>query len=181
MAISEPVLRAPRAAFFAAACTLISAVGHTLTNHAPVSLGAGLAGAVGVFALGYVLGRRERGLSVLLPATSIAQLLLHELFGGNAPTAMTLGHASHVTSMPLIHAAIAVVTAWWLHRGESALWLMIRMYARPFGPAPWLLGGLPRRPEVVSGPAEAPRRSFAGRMAGPAPVVRGPPAYARTP
>ena len=30
--------------------------------------------------------------------------------------------------MTLAHLVVALGTGWWLHRGESALWLMIRLY-----------------------------------------------------
>ncbi|MEO3854860.1 hypothetical protein [Acrocarpospora sp. B8E8] len=32
--------------------------------------------------------------------------------------------------MFLVHVAVAALTGWWLYRGERAVWLMLRLWAR---------------------------------------------------
>jgi hypothetical protein len=182
MAAPEPVLRAPRAAFFAAVCTLVSAAGHLVAGGGLVPVSAGALGAALVFALAYALGGRERGLDVLVPATLVAQVLLHRLFarpvaaGGAVPH----HHAYPVLGMALAHVCVAVLTAWWLHRGESALWLMVRLYGRP--PTPMTRWDLLARPALDVAPARvpaavpAPGRPRGRLLVDTALLRRGPPA-----
>ncbi|MFC7640415.1 hypothetical protein ACFQX6_04830 [Streptosporangium lutulentum] len=91
-----------------------------------VALGAAIA-----FCVAYALNGRERGADVVLAATVGAQILLHELFGRAAPAphlTVAADHAHPGWGMAAVHLVVALGTGWWLHRGESALWFMIRLY-----------------------------------------------------
>lgn len=56
-----PQLRALRAACFAALCVTLSATAHILLSREPLPLATTAGAAVGVFAVAYALGGRERG------------------------------------------------------------------------------------------------------------------------
>lgn len=141
------MLRLARAIVFAVACVAVTAAGHALAGGAaiaPATLAAG-----GLLSLGpaWVLGGRERGPEVVLAATAAAQFALHELF------ATPMGaHAHFGLGMPLAHLTVALLTGWWLYRGESAFWLMLRLWLNglprllPLAPLP-----TPVRPAPVQG------------------------------
>ncbi|MEV8633945.1 hypothetical protein AB0395_20025 [Streptosporangium sp. NPDC051023] len=121
----------PRAIVFATLCTAVSAGGHVLAGGALVPPRLGILGAVIAFCVAYPLGGRERGPEVVLGATTGVQILLHELFNraASGPHATGLGEHGHPGSgMTAVHLAVALGTGWWLYRGESAVWLMIRLH-----------------------------------------------------
>ncbi|MEV0163182.1 hypothetical protein [Nonomuraea fuscirosea] len=156
-------LRLARAVVFATVCGAVSAGGHALAGGGVVPFGAYLAGTLAAFALAYLIDGRERGLPVVLAATTGTQTLLHLLFerlapaqahlpeqypghllSGHLPNGRLLdglspsgldGHLLHGPApsghpsfgMALAHLTVAALTAWWLHRGERALWTMIRL------------------------------------------------------
>lgn len=139
----EPALRMARAAVFAVVCVIVSACGHVFAGGAPVTPGVLLTGAAGACALAYALTGRERGRATVLGATIAAQAVLHELFALTAPAPDL--HARHGHSglgMVLVHLTVAWLTGWWLHRGESAFWLLLRLWGRtPLALTRWLLTG----------------------------------------
>ncbi len=128
----EPALRLARAAIFAMVCLVVSAAGHGFAGGGQVGPTAFAVGALGAFALAFALNGRERAAEVVLATTTVAQLLLHELFARSAPGMVAqLGqHHGHLTfGMTLVHLVVAMLTGWWMYRGESAVWLMLRLYA----------------------------------------------------
>ncbi|WP_214322754.1 MFS transporter [Nonomuraea sediminis] len=141
MSPEGPGLRLARATVFATVCVVVSAGGHVFAGGKPVAPGVLILGSLGTLALAYLLGGRERGPQVVLGATIAAQILLHELFSGVAPVAVSPdAHAHSGLGMTLAHLVVAVVTGWWLYRGENAFWLMVRLWGMP--PLPvlrWLL------------------------------------------
>ncbi|MEV8637507.1 hypothetical protein AB0395_38285 [Streptosporangium sp. NPDC051023] len=176
-------LRLPRALVFATLCLVASGGGHALAGGGPVPPLLGALGGVIAFCLAYALNGRERGPGVVLPATAGTQALLHDLFTRAAPAphpAPSPLHGHPGLGMTAVHLAVALLTGWWLQRGESALWLMIRLYGV-------------RIPVVrlfviaVTGlPGAAPRavpasdvRPYDGWEASPVLRRRGPPAPAR--
>ncbi|MEV7006601.1 MFS transporter [Streptosporangium sp. NPDC051022] len=125
--------RGPRAIVFATLCSVVSAGGHALAGGGPISPLLGVVGAMISFCVAYALNGRERSPQTVLGATVATQVLLHELFGraASVPDATLVdGHAHHApgAGMTVIHLVVALGTGWWLHRGEGALWLMIRLY-----------------------------------------------------
>lgn len=171
--------RLPRALVFATLCLVVTGGGHALAGGGLVPAHLGVLGAVVAFCLAYALNGRERGLEVVLPTTVAAQILLHELFSLAAPaphTAVSADHGHPGLGMTVIHLVVASLTGWWLHRGESALWLMIRLYGRR----------IPLIRMVVFGVVETPRpiwqtvpasdvRPYGGWEISPALRRRGPP------
>ncbi|MEV8031878.1 hypothetical protein ACFYW8_06975 [Streptomyces sp. NPDC002742] len=128
-------VRSLRAAVFAVLCVLLAAGGHVLaTGQAPPRWADG-AGLLTVFAVGCPLGGRERSLLGIGGAMLVAQAGLHLGFEAARPRmAMDMHGASmmspqahaltpHATAA---HVAAALLTTWWLRRGESALWSLLR-------------------------------------------------------
>jgi hypothetical protein len=158
---SAPVFRLARAVVFAAVCVTLATTGHVMISHAPVppvAVGAGLAVLI---AVATALGGAERSLATILAGLIGGQFMLHALFaaaqqGQNVPH----GHpapsaASGGTAMVLAHVAAAAISAWWLRRGERAVWGLARRVAAaavrparallsapaPLSPPPRLHGG----------------------------------------
>ncbi|GII64667.1 hypothetical protein Skr01_47520 [Sphaerisporangium krabiense] len=130
MSRRESVLRLPRALVFGAVCIAVSAGGHVFAGGGPIPAPLLFAGVLGVTALAYVLSGRERGPGEILAATVCSQVALHQIFGAGAPVPAEAGFGGHAHSgigMVLIHLVVALLTGWWVYRGESALWLMIRL------------------------------------------------------
>ncbi|RBQ19990.1 MFS transporter [Spongiactinospora rosea] len=137
--------RLARAAVFAVVCVMVSVGGHAFAGGGLVAPGMLAAGAAGAFALAWVLSGRERGLGVVLGATTAAQVVLHELFDrtpypADPPPAPLIvpGEWHHYpgAGMTAAHLVVALLTGWWLYRGESALWLMARLWGMPVPPVP---------------------------------------------
>ncbi|NUR84947.1 MAG: MFS transporter [Nonomuraea sp.] len=167
------MLRLARATVFAVACVAVTAAGHLLAGGAALPLGVLAAGLLAALTLAYALNGRERGPEVVLAATAAAQLGLHQLFSAPAPE---MAHDHLNLGMPLAHLTVALLTGWWLHRGESACWLMLRLW----------LNGLPR---VLTLDLPQPVRQAPAPPATPRPIPRwtptpihrrGPPQRSRT-
>ncbi|TMR07762.1 hypothetical protein ETD86_50630 [Nonomuraea turkmeniaca] len=117
-----------RAAVFAAACVLVSAAWHGLAGGGLVRFDV-LLGALALAWTGaYVLGRRQRGMEVLLAACFASQYGMHHLFSAGAVTPIppSQEHGSGV-GMLLVHVMTALLSAWWLERGESALAALLHL------------------------------------------------------
>ncbi|MEU6781903.1 hypothetical protein ABZ912_22090 [Nonomuraea angiospora] len=126
-------MRAIRAAVFAAVCVLVSAALHGLAGGDPVRAGT-LFGALALTWTGaFLLAGRRRGMEVLLAACFAAQYGMHLLFGaGGADVPPPHEHATGV-GMFLVHATTAVISAWWLARGESALAVLLHLAVTSVG------------------------------------------------
>ncbi|MFE3454893.1 hypothetical protein ACFXJ8_38815 [Nonomuraea sp. NPDC059194] len=112
------------------ACVLVSSALHILAGGAAIRPDF-LAGAAALtWAGSYLLGARQRGMEVLLPACFAAQYGMHHLFTAGAepvlPASFDHDHGSGL-GMLLVHALVGVVSAWWLERGESALATMLHL------------------------------------------------------
>jgi hypothetical protein len=178
-------MRLARATVFAAACAAVSAAGHVLAGGAAIPPGVLAAGALGALALAYALNGRERGPHMVLGATIGAQLALHELFTRAAPGHLPMPphdamppHGHFDPGMPLAHLAVAALTGWWLHRGESACWLMLRLWGAPGLPVPRRLRAVPCAAPARPTPPEEPPARWRTRLIGAAAPLRGPPAGA---
>ncbi|MEV5890520.1 hypothetical protein [Nonomuraea fuscirosea] len=80
-----------------------------------------------------------------------------QLLYGPAPS----GHPSF--GMALAHLTVAALTAWWLHRGERALWTMIRLCGTECPLVGPLVGSLVRLLVPAPAPAGAGAAGRAGR------------------
>ncbi|MEU6712032.1 hypothetical protein ABZ897_11205 [Nonomuraea sp. NPDC046802] len=176
MSSASKVLRLSRAVVFATVCCAVSAGGHVLAGGGAIPFRVFLAGVAAALALAYLIDGRERGLAAVLAATVTTQMALHQVFERLAPGAgFDAGHAHPASRMVLVHLTVAALTAWWLHRGERALWLVIRLY----GAAPPVVRLLLGAPVEVAPPSwrpvtrEVPVRR--GRIVSQAVGRRGPP------
>ncbi|MEV4748870.1 hypothetical protein AB0K21_21035 [Streptosporangium sp. NPDC049248] len=177
MTSTVSALRVPRALVFATLCIAVTGGGHALAGGGLVPPHLALAGMAFAFALAYALNARERGLGVVLTATATSQILLHEVFSRAVPVPAASAEHHHVgLGMILAHLTVALLTGWWLHRGESALWLMIRLHGMPMPvirPLFVLPAKVPRFWQVIPAADEHPR---GGWETAPVPRRRGPPA-----
>lgn len=121
-----------------------------------------LAGSVALtWAGAFLLGRRQRGMGTLLAACFAAQYGMHHLFTAGAetlpPASLDHAHEGSGLSMLLVHVAVAVMSSWWLNRGDTALATILRLAVTSLG-ALWagllilasapVESRLPRRPRV---------------------------------
>lgn len=111
---------------------MLAAVGHQAAGGNGPTLWALGAGMAGVFGGAYALAGRERSHGVIAGVLVVVQALLHELFT-EGQTARVLidpdhGHGGLGVSlgMVLAHLTASLITAWWLARGEAALWAVLR-------------------------------------------------------
>ncbi|MET9242461.1 hypothetical protein [Nonomuraea sp. NPDC003709] len=174
-------MRAIRAAVFAAVCVLVSAALHGLAGGDPVRAGT-LLGALALTWTGaFLLAGRQRGMEVLLAACFAAQYGMHLLFGaGAADVPPPHEHATGV-GMFLVHAMTAVISAWWLARGECALAALLHLAVASVGR--WwsalsvLTGGLVEPSPYGGRPAAwDDHDAFLQRLFAAANFRRGPPA-----
>ncbi|MGW0450670.1 hypothetical protein ACWDWV_35425 [Streptosporangium sandarakinum] len=127
-----PVLRLLRATTFAVVCVMVSLGMHVLAGGATADP-AVLAAAVPLITGGaFILARRQRGLGTLLIAAFAAQYGLHHLFSAavvQPPPVLGHGHGGLAADlgMLLVHAVTALLSAYWLERGESALAMLLRL------------------------------------------------------
>ncbi|MEU1881060.1 hypothetical protein ABZ470_27460 [Streptosporangium sp. NPDC020072] len=159
-------LRLLRALAFTTACLAVSAGGHAFSAGASLSVAALAAGAAGLLVVVLPLVGREHPPAAVVGTTIGAQVLLHELFARTSGGfAAQDGHGHQAVGMALAHLAVGAMSGWWLHRGESAFWLMLRLLRpswplllrppsaasddpptpRPVAPASWPPSGLARR------------------------------------
>ncbi|MGV9775041.1 hypothetical protein [Streptosporangium sp. NPDC003464] len=129
-----PALRLLRAIAFAVVCVAMSLGMHVLAGGAAVDAAAPAGAAVLVAGGAFVLARRQRGLGALLTAAFAAQYGLHHLFSAAAvqpPPVPGHGHGGLAAdvSMLLAHVVTALLSAYWLERGETALATLLRLLA----------------------------------------------------
>ncbi len=180
-----PPLRSVRASIFATVCVILTCLGHFTASGRPIAVWAVGAAFAGTLGFAYVLAGHERSLATIMGGLLGGQFVLHTLF--------TAGHAHHAAGRPVVHdddasgglgmtlahLLAAVVSAWWLRRGERGAWLLARLAAgallRP------LLLSL-QVAEVLDGPAVVPGEAVLPRPRSPVLrhvlVLRGPPAGA---
>jgi hypothetical protein len=180
---SHPVYRAARAVVFATVCVGLAITGHMMAARAPVPPVAVVGGLAVMITVGVALAGTERSLPTILAGLLGGQFMLHALFAA-AQHGQHLGHGAAMApsssgggTMALAHVVAAVVSAWWLRRGERAAWALARRIAaavvrpaRTLRQALLPLRSAPRRWAVPARSA-APRCGFLRHVV----VRRGPP------
>ncbi|WP_066361479.1 hypothetical protein [Herbidospora mongoliensis] len=147
-------MRLVRSAAFAAVCVVLAAVGHQAAGGNGPTLWALGVGMLGVFAGAYALAGHERSHGVIAGVLVAVQALLHELFT-EGQTARVLigplpdpdhGHGGLGVSlgMVLAHLTASLIAAWWLARGEAALWAVLRR----LGVGAWRILKTPTAPSL---------------------------------
>lgn len=174
-------LRFARAVVFSAVCVALSAFGHMLANGGAPALWTVVTGWVAVMAVATAAAGRERSPRTIRLTLIGAQFALHRLFDLGAPPVPASHHVAHSLTadagMLLAHLTAALITAWWLARGEDLLWSVLRrlgsavarLLPRPAAPVPPPVGG---HATALPFPPAAPRRGVYLRHAL---VRRGPP------
>jgi hypothetical protein len=180
---SHPVYRAARAVVFATVCVGLAITGHIMASRASVPPLAVTGGLAVMTVVGTVLAGTERSLATIFAGLLGGQFLLHAMFaaaqhGQNLAHVHVMSPSSAGTTMTLAHVAAAAVSAWWLRRGERAVWgLARRIAAAVVRPTRALLSTPPKpcaAPSVRAVPrvATAPRATFLRHAV----TRRGPPA-----
>ncbi|MCO6006094.1 hypothetical protein NE236_13960 [Actinoallomurus purpureus] len=180
---NDPVLRLARAVVFAAVCVALAVVGHVTASHEavpPAAIGAGL---VGLTIVAVVLAGTERSLGTILAGLLGGQFMLHVLFTAAQHGQHMAHHPAALASpgtraMTLAHVTAAVASAWWLRRGERAVWRLARRAAaaviRPLrallsSPVPLPAPGGHVLADSVGRPSERVLRHVLTRRGPPAP------------
>jgi len=178
---TNPVYRVARAVVFATVCVGLAITGHMMVSQAPVPPAAAVGGLLGLTAVGAVLAGTERSLATILVGLLGGQFMLHALFtaaqqGQHLAHGRSMSPSSGDTAMTFVHVAAAVVSAWWLRRGERAMWDLAKRVAagvirRVVLPAPVRVSAVPSPLSAATGTVE-PRDTFLRHVV----VRRGPPA-----
>ncbi|MBB2911223.1 hypothetical protein FHS43_002488 [Streptosporangium becharense] len=171
-------LRLLRAAVFAVACVTASLAMHVLAGGSPVGPDVLVPAALPVTAGAFLLARRRRGFGMLLGAGFVTQYGLHLWFsaGAEPPPAQGHPHAGGLSAglfMLLVHAATALLSAYWLERGESGLALLLRLLVASILTV--LLWRLPVTARRTAVPARCERVPLVTRLLAATVSRRGPP------
>jgi hypothetical protein len=136
------VVRWVRAASFAATCAALATLGH-LAGGGSFDPASALKGFLLLLLPALALTGRERGLSSILPATALSQVILHVLLTQSA-NRQAMAHHVHTPGMDMsqfhdvsspglgmlvMHAAGALLTSVWLRWVESGLCALVRQLA----------------------------------------------------
>ncbi|GAA1441702.1 hypothetical protein [Nocardiopsis tropica] len=142
-----------RAGVFTLVCASLSAHGHALSSGHDVPLTGLLAGAAVVFAMAWAAANRRQGWATLTGWMLWGQFALHVAFSyvgsfGGPHTASHGGDVVVQAALPAwtmigMHVVSALVSAWWLRRGEAALFAFLRFMALALLPLLVLVRGLP--------------------------------------
>ncbi|MEU8204937.1 MFS transporter [Streptosporangium sp. NPDC049046] len=177
-------LRLMRAAAFSAVCLALAVLGHVAAGGSVPGPWAVAAAGASVTAMATLLAGRERSAVAIGAGLATLQLSLHEVFALGDATGISLPHP-HVRGlgeslgMLVAHLTATLVTGWWLARGESALWALLRSAGRRLGAMFPLLRppaavAAPPRPAYASVTPVLPRavlRHFVSRRGPPLPAA----------
>lgn len=181
---SHPLYRAARAVVFATVCVGLAITGHVMASHSSVPPVAAVGGLAVMTLVGIILGGTERSLMTILMGLLGGQFMLHAMFAA-AQHGQHLAHGAAMpqhsggTTMSLAHVVAAVVSAWWLRRGERATWALARRITaavmrpiRALRPAPLSAvapHGCQAVPSGTFGPRSGLLRYFVVRRGPPSP------------
>lgn len=189
----RPFFRLGRAVVFTTVCLTLATIGHSLTSPAAVPGWAIIVGFAGLLVVAGVLAGHERSLATIMGGLLGGQFVLHSLFANaSAPvehhvqTDMAAPAHGSGPGMTLAHVVAAVISAWWLRRGERTAWALTRRLAAQVGrPVRDLLAVLLAAAEPVAPPVRTPMRRApvpigpTGRVLRHEVVRRGPPHRSR--
>lgn len=193
-----------RAAVFAAVCTLLAVAAHRLMSATSIPLAAQVFGAVAVFcfariaaalgerglvAIGLLVGGSQIGLHLLFHAVQSVQFAAvpapAPMSGMNGMSAMPGSGSSPLgltSGMTIAHVLAAATAAWWLHRGEAAVFAAVERARGVLGAswrmlAWWLAGNrqVPTAPPTMSATAPDVRQATVARVLSFTVIRRGPP------
>lgn len=175
-----------RAGVFTLVCASLSAHGHALSSGHDVALPGLVLGMAVVFAVAWAASARRLNRMQLTGHMLWGQFALHMAL--TVTSSFGVGHASHqqdvvldsgapAWTMVTLHVVSALLSAWWLHRGENAFFAFLRFMALTVLPLLVLVGVFPvpvSRPRV---PSWFPERRDRPRilLLRHARVLRGPP------
>ncbi|MFG1998513.1 hypothetical protein ACGFNU_05130 [Spirillospora sp. NPDC048911] len=141
----RPFFRLGRAVVFATVCVTLATIGHALVSPVRVPAWAVMVGFAGVLVVAGTLAGHERSLATITGGLLGGQFVLHSLFanasapvehhvqtGMAAPADPVPAHGSGL-GMTLAHVVAAVISAWWLRRGERTAWALTRRLAAQAG------------------------------------------------
>ncbi|MEY9909020.1 hypothetical protein ABIA35_005254 [Catenulispora sp. MAP12-49] len=177
-----------RAAVFAAVCTLLAVAAHRLMSGTGIPVAAQVFGAVAVFCFARIAAALgERGLGSIALLVGGSQIGLHLLFHAvQAPTMSAMPGMGQISGnssgMTIAHILAAATAAWWLRRGEAALFAAVERARVVLGAswrmvAWWAMGTRPIRSAPPAVPAFGPEvcRPAAARALLFTVIRRGPP------
>ncbi|WP_327104792.1 MFS transporter [Nonomuraea glycinis] len=168
----RPVPRALRAAAFAVVCVYTALGTHMLAGGGGARLGVVAAATAITGAGAFVLAGRHPSMGTLLAAAFAAQYGMHHLFSAGATAVRTPvpGAEHHQPAglfpglgMLVAHVLVAMLSAWWLERGDAALLTLLRLLGCALRD---LWHPLPRGFAPLAAPRPAPP------VAAPAPALR---------
>ncbi|WP_028646567.1 hypothetical protein [Nocardiopsis sp. CNT312] len=152
-----------RAGVFALVCASLSAHGHALSSGHDVPLSGLLLGLAVVAAVAWAAAGRRHGPLALAGWMLWGQFALHlsfsytQLAGGHAghggadaySAVLTASSSADLSGWQMItmHVVSALLSAWWLHRGENALFAFLRFMALTVLPLLLVLGPVRILPE----------------------------------
>ncbi len=145
--------RTLRAGVFTLVCSSLSAIGHAVSSGHDVPAVGLLLGMAVVFAMAWAASGRRQGPWMLTAWMVWGQLALHVTFAYAQETGS--GHVDHTGAvlvqqdpmpawaMITMHLVTALVSAWWLHLGENALFAFLRFMALSLVPLLLVVGAIP--------------------------------------
>ncbi|QVQ50808.1 hypothetical protein J4H86_18300 [Spiractinospora alimapuensis] len=179
--------RSVRAGVFASVSVGVSAAGHSLASQQSLPPVALLVGLAALFACGWGFAGKERGLGAICGWMVWGQLALHIMFS-LAQSASTHVHGAPPSDvgggqtgvdMMVVHVVAALVSGWWLRRGEAGLFHLLHLLGAALLSVLALFGLLGpvevhRTPGRVVVPPD-PCRPAPSRVLRYALILRGPP------
>ncbi|WP_017586748.1 hypothetical protein [Nocardiopsis ganjiahuensis] len=153
-----------RAGVFTLVCASLSAIGHAVSSGHDVPVVGLLLGTAVVFAMAWAASSRRQSYWMLAAWMLWGQLALHVTFAYTQDAGsghLGLGHAGQTGTvlvqepvpawaMIAVHLAMALVSAWWLHLGEKALFAFLRFMALSLIPLLLVVGAVPSVREATA-------------------------------
>ncbi|MGW5877473.1 hypothetical protein ACWFMI_13115 [Nocardiopsis terrae] len=147
-----------RAGVFTLVCASLSAIGHTVSSGHDVPLVGLLLGTVAVLAMAWAASSRRQSPWMLTAWMLWGQFALHVTFAYTQEAGS--GHDGHggavlaqeampAWAMIVMHLVMALVSAWWLHVGENALFAFLRFMALSLIPLLLVVGAVPAARETA--------------------------------